>query len=186
MKDIVELNEKLKEKTEKDSNLQFGIIKSKWNEIMGDSSSYLSPLWLKNGILYLNTNFTLYIHHFTLEKQNFINRINNLLEITAVKDIHIKYGSVNSNKPIEESEEEPTLPKNEIQKMSVVNKTTINDMIEKLKKEQKAKNAYLISTGHKKCPICNTYFVGEKKYCVVCIAHKKYRDYEKKLEEKIE
>lgn len=179
----------------KSRRLKEGILKAEWEKIVGKICNECQPDYIKDGILYISVKSTFFIHHLTMEKGKYIQKINDYFGENVVTDISIRTGKLNEKRDEyldredeEESEEkqEPHIKKEEVLtdlENSSIEKRNLGilEKIAYLQKIAKEREEYLLSHGYKKCKICGMLYEGEEEFCKVCIDNGNVKKYLKKL-----
>lgn len=155
----------------KSRKLKEGILKSEWENIVGKICEKCQPDYIKDGILYIRAEGNVFIHHLSLEKGKYIEKINSYFKEEIIRDIVIKTGKLDENREeylVHEEKKEP-----EIENESILEKEHQNfNILEKVAYLQKIameREKYLLSQGFKKCKVCGMLFEGEEDFCRVCL-----------------
>lgn len=93
----------------KSRRLKEGILKAEWEKIVGKICNECQPDYIRDGILYISVKSTFFIHHLTMEKSKYIQKINEYFGESVVTDISIRTGKLNEKREeylARESEEE--------------------------------------------------------------------------------
>ncbi|MBC2856224.1 DUF721 domain-containing protein [Cetobacterium sp. 2A] len=168
VKDIVD------EAIMKSRKLKEGIIKARWSEIVGKLYLKSNPLWIKEEVLYVLVEDSVFMHHMNMNKNKYIAKIEEILKDTYVKDIRFKISKI--EKAIDNKELEMYMNKNKDKpKPSVADEViktkgmSIEESIEYLRVISNEREQHLLNLGYKKCKRCGTMFKGEESYCLPCI-----------------
>lgn len=167
----------------KSRRLKEGILKAEWEKIVGKICNECQPDYIRDGILYISVKSTFFIHHLTMEKSKYIQKINEYFGESVVTDISIRTGKLNEKREeylARESEEESEEKQETHIKKEEVLADLENSNVEKrnlgilekiayLQKIAKEREEYLLSHGYKKCKICGMLYEGEEDFCKVCI-----------------
>lgn len=155
----------------KSRKLKEGILKSEWENIVGKICEKCQPDYIKDGILYIRAEGNVFIHHLSLEKGKYIEKINSYFKENIIKDIIIKTGKLDENR--EEYLAHENKKELEVENDSLLEKEHQNfNILEKVAYLQKIameREEYLLSQGFKKCKVCGMLFEGEEDFCRVCL-----------------
>lgn len=169
----------------KSRRLKEGILKADWEKIVGKICEKCQPDYIKDGILYIKAEGNVFIHHLTLEKTNYINKINSYFKENVIKDIIIKTGKLDENR--EEYLNHEVKKEKKEENTSILEKEQVNlNILEKIAYLQKIaieREEYLLSQGFKKCKICGMLFEGEEEFCRVCLDNGNAKKYLKSHEQ---
>ncbi|WP_294705759.1 DUF721 domain-containing protein [uncultured Fusobacterium sp.] len=169
----------------KSRRLKEGILKADWEKIVGKICEKCQPDYIKDGILYIKAEGNIFIHHLTLEKTNYINKINSYFKENVIKDIIIKTGKLDENR--EEYLNHEVKKEKKEENTSILEKEQVNlNILEKIAYLQKIaieREEYLLSQGFKKCKICGMLFEGEEEFCRVCLDNGNAKKYLKSHEQ---
>ena len=179
----------------KSRRLKEGILKAEWEKIVGKICEKCQPDYIKEGVLYIRAESPLFIHHLTLEKSKYIERINSYFDEEVVRDIVVRTGNLDENRDEylnRESEDEGIEnPEPHIKKEEVLEELQSSDIqrrnlgimekIAYLQKIAKEREEYLLSHGYKKCKVCGMLYEGEEAFCRVCIDNGKAKEYLRRL-----
>lgn len=164
--DIMNVSEAVEEAIVKSRKLKEGIIRGHWRDIVGKLSKKSEPLWIKEGILYVVVEDSIYLHHMSMNKNKYLKRAQEILKKEYVKDIRFKVSKVQGCNYMEVMDEKNDEKKEEF--ISELKDLTLEEKIEVLKKRAKEREDALISKGYKKCDICGMMFLGEGFICKPC------------------
>lgn len=169
----------------KSRRLKEGILKADWEKIVGKICEKCQPDYIKDGILYIKAEGNVFIHHLTLEKTNYINKINSYFKENVIKDIIIKTGKLDENR--EEYLNHEVKKEKKEENTSILEKEQVNlNILEKIAYLQKIaieREEYLLSQGFKKCKICGMLFEGKEEFCRVCLDNGNAKKYLKSHEQ---
>nr|WP_307774585.1 DUF721 domain-containing protein [uncultured Cetobacterium sp.] len=173
MKGLMNVSEAIEEAVIKSRKLKEGIIRGRWQEIVGKLANKSNPLWIKEFTLYVVVEDTMYLHHMTINKENYLSKIEKLLKDRYIQDIRFKVSRVNN------FEQNFQIEKEEIKKEDFVSQLanlTLDEKIEILKKKSKDREQALLKSGFKKCIDCGSMFLGEEDLCRPCSLKKESRE----------
>lgn len=165
--DIMNVSEAVEEAIVKSRKLKEGIIRGHWRDIVGKLSKKSEPLWIKEGILYVLVEDSIYLHHMSMNKNKYLKKVQEILKKEYVKDIRFKVSKVQSCKYMEFMDEKISEEKKE-HFISELKDLTLEEKIEVLKKRAKEREDALKLKGYKKCDICGMMFFGEGFVCKPC------------------
>lgn len=164
--DIMNVSEAVEEAIVKSRKLKEGIIRGHWRDIVGKLSKKSEPLWIKEGILYVVVEDSIYLHHMSMNKNKYLKRAQEILKKEYVKDIRFKVSKVQGCNYMEVMDEKNDEKKEEF--ISELKDLTLEEKIEVLKKRAKEREEALKLKGYKKCDICGMMFIGEGVICKPC------------------
>ena len=165
----------------KSRRLKEGILKAEWEKIVGKICKECQPDYIKEKVLYIRAESPIFIHHLTMEKNKYIEKINEYFEEIVVEDIVVKTGKLDENREeYLDREIEEKLPNDEqlikgedfeqLKSLDVEKRNLgIMEKIEYLRKIAIERERYLLSHGYKKCRVCGMLYEGAEEFCKVCI-----------------
>lgn len=165
--DIMNVSEAVEEAIVKSRKLKEGIIRGHWREIVEKLSKKSEPLWIKEGILYVLVEDSIYLHHMSMNKNKYLKRIQEILKKDYVKDIRFKVSKVQNCDYIDFIEKSSNEEKKE-EFISELKDLSLEEKIGILKKKAKEREDALRLKGYKKCDICGMMFFGEGSSCKPC------------------
>ena len=165
--DIMNVSEAVEEAIIKSRKLKEGIIRGHWRDIVEKLSKKSEPLWIKEGILYVLVEDSIYLHHMSMNKNKYLKRILEILKKDYVKDIRFKVSKVQNCDYIDFIEKNPNEDKKE-EFISELKDLSLEEKIDILKKKAKEREDALKLKGYKKCDICGMMFFGEGDSCKPC------------------
>ena len=95
IKEPKQLKEMVETAISKSRKLKEGIIRAKWESIAGELSKKSEPLYIKNRVLYVAAENSMWIQHLNFKKLDLLNRCNSVLGDSYLVDIFFKAGRVN-------------------------------------------------------------------------------------------
>ncbi|MCQ8211894.1 DUF721 domain-containing protein [Cetobacterium somerae] len=165
--DIMNVSEAVEEAIIKSRKLKEGIIRGHWRDIVEKLSKKSEPLWIKEGILYVLVEDSIYLHHMSMNKNKYLKKILEILKKDYVKDIRFKVSKVQNCDYIDFIERNPNEDKKE-EFISELKDLSLEEKIDILKKKAKERENALKLKGYKKCDICGMMFFGEGDSCKPC------------------
>ena len=165
--DIMNVSEAVEEAIIKSRKLKEGIIRGRWRDIVEKLSKKSEPLWIKEGILYVLVEDSIYLHHMSMNKNKYLKRILEILKKDYVKDIRFKVSKVQNCDYVDFIEKNPNEDKKE-EFISELKDLSLEEKIDILKKKAKEREDALKLKGYKKCDICGMMFFGEGDSCKPC------------------
>lgn len=176
---LFSVKEAIDEAVIKSRKLKEGIIRGYWFEIVGKLSNKSEPLCIKKDILYIMVEDSVYLHHMSMKKEEYLKKINFLLSNDYIKDIVFKVSKIKKSN-YEKIKKEKI--KKKVSFESELKELTLEEKIEVLKIKSLEREEELRKKGFKKCSKCGTMFLGEDDLCKPCSLKKKSLD--KVLEDK--
>lgn len=165
--DIMNVSEAVEEAIVKSRKLKEGIVRGHWRDIVGKLSKKSEPFWIKEGILYVLVEDSIYLHHMSMNKNKYLKKVQEILKKDYVKDIRFKISKVQSCNYVECIDKKTDEEKKE-SFISEIKDLTLEKKIEVLKKRAKEREEALRLKGYKKCDICGMMFFGEGDTCKPC------------------
>lgn len=163
---VMSVSEAIEEAIKKSRKLKEGVIRGNWERITKRLSIKSEPLWIKDGVLYVLVEDSIYLHQMSINKDMYIKKIAEVLNTDFVKDIRFKISKISKKEEkkhiFEEKKEE------KVEFISEIKNLSLEEKIEILKKESKEREKSLKDKGYKSCMICGTMFLGEEKICKIC------------------
>lgn len=163
---------------QKSRKLKEGILRAYWCEVVGKLSTKTEPLFIKNSLLYVAVEDSLYLHHMSMNKNRYLVKIAQILKSNDIKDIRFKVSDVKeliSNRKQRDNFKE--LKNNEVERWdnskSELENLTLKQKIEVLKRLSVEREKRLLNNGYRKCSNCGVLFEGEGKRCKHCSMEKR-------------
>ncbi|MEI6857699.1 DUF721 domain-containing protein [Psychrilyobacter sp.] len=180
VKNLVDVSDLMEVAITKSRLLKEGILKSEWDNIVGELSKKSFVIFLKQGKLFVGVENSIWIQQMNFQKQSIIKKINEFLGGDYVSEIVFKIGRKDTKDYFLEKKEidEPidldnvTLTGEEYLQMEEELRGIENDLIKKqtkiiLEKSYKRKK-YLKLHGYKQCK-CGIYYSSTEPMCVICM-----------------
>lgn len=171
---LMRVNEFIGSAIIKSRKLKEGMLRGYWKEIVGNLYKKSEPVKIKDKILYVIVEDAIYLHHMSMNKNNYLDNIEKLLKDRYIIDIRFRVSALNgydysglSKKIAEEKFKEQDLKEFRVKSVEF-SKLTIEKKIEILKKESKERERRVIDKGYKRCRKCGKIFFGENDYCDDC------------------
>lgn len=168
---INSVKEMVEEAIIKSRKLKEGILRAKWEEVVGKLYKKSKPIGIKEETLFVFVEDSVFLHHMTMNKNKYLKNIENILKDNYVKDIRFKVGKVE----VEEYflDEDMYMDNNSMDFQTPssedkIKKMSIDETIEYLKKISHERDEFLHKKGYKKCKKCGTMFKGESECCYPC------------------
>lgn len=163
---LVNVKEALEEAITKSNRLREGLIRGYWKEIVGKLYLKSSPLGIKEEVLFVVVEDSLYLHNMLMKKNIYIEKINEILGKKYIRDIKYRISKVHK---LDYSESFTKNTENkEIKNKSKIINLSIDEKIEYLKEKAKEREDSLLKRGFKKCRECGAIFFGESEVCMPC------------------
>ncbi|MGL5089053.1 MAG: DUF721 domain-containing protein [Cetobacterium sp.] len=164
---IMNVSEAVESAILKSKKLKEGIIRGHWKNIVEKLSEKSEPLWIKEGILYVVVEDTIYLHHMSMNKNKYLKKVQETLKVDYVKDIRFKVSKVQKCDYSEFKYEKIVIEKKE-EFISELKELSLEEKIYILKRKAKEREQALELKGYKKCGICGMMFLGEAEACKLC------------------
>lgn len=160
--------------------LKEGIIRGNWKSIIGeDFAKYCFVISVKENILYIGVEGSVWIHHLNMKKKSIMDETNKLLGFDYITNIIIKTAIQRKVEDdyVEEKEDNIDLNKiplakkeySEAEKISEdIDDLNIKEHIKKLMLYSRQKEKYLKLKGYKKCSVCGVLYDGTENICINC------------------
>jgi hypothetical protein len=187
----------------KSRRLKEGMLRSKWKEIAGELSKKSEVLYIKNGVLYVSAENSLWIQHLNFKKMELLERCNEVLGGKYLVDLFFRAGKVNLEKHFLSEEsfmedydpEKIQLTPEEIhsirKSLDGVEDEVIREKLFSLNVGSKKKEKFLLGHGYKVCTNCHVLHNTEGELCTVCdnkirlgVQEKLFALFKERLEEK--
>ena len=180
IKEPKQLKEMVETAISKSRKLKEGILRAKWESIAGELSKRSEALYIKNRVLYVAAENSMWIQHLNFKKLYLLNRCNSVLGDSYLVDIFFKAGRVNlENKFMTgtdvEEEYDPRkieLSQEEIGEINSglldVEDLDIRGKLFKIQINAKKKEKFLLAHGYKICSNCHTLHNSSEDLCTVC------------------
>jgi hypothetical protein len=181
MKNMTSVKEIIEEAVIKSKKLKEAMIRAKWEEIVEGLFFKSSPLYIKEGVLYVTVESSVLLQHMYMNKNNYIKRINEILKGNYISDMIFKVGKI----PLEEyfkenisseterpDEVEAALSPHEYKELeksveNIENKQ-IKDKVLSLKVKSLKREKSLKKIGYKYCSECGILHKNSGKLCTIC------------------
>ncbi|MGL5175054.1 MAG: DUF721 domain-containing protein [Cetobacterium sp.] len=165
--DIMNVSEAVEEAIIKSRKLKEGIIRGHWREIVDKLSDKSEPLWIKDGVLYVLVEDSVYLHHMSMNKNKYLRKVQDILKKDYVKDIRFKISKIQNLDYSDYMSNEIEANRN-VEFISELRDLTLEEKIDVLKRKSKERELALVSKGYKKCDICGMMFLGDEEICKPC------------------
>ncbi len=165
----------------KSKKLKVGFLKAYWDKVADRVSSRTTPLYIKEEVLYVAVEDSIYLHHMSMNKSRYLSKISELLKSDEIKDIRFKVGKVDLIEWKRDDEEESGEIGRETE--SELINLSLEEKIDVLRKKSLIREKKLFDKGYKKCSRCGNMFLGTKQRCDVC-SIKREKDWEEKDDNK--
>jgi hypothetical protein len=171
---ITNIKNILEEVQTKSMKLKEGIVRGCWSDIVGKIYSNSQPLFIKDHVLYVLVENSIFLHNMTINKNKYLNKINKILKNYSIRDIKFKVSKVDKN--IQITLNEMYINSNKIDekktqensKIKINSEKDINRYIEKLKKLSLEREEFLLTHGFKKCKKCGIIYGTIGDFCIFC------------------
>lgn len=181
MKNMTSVKEIIEEAVIKSKKLKEAIIRAKWDEIVEGLFFKSSPLYIKEGVLYVTVESSVLLQHMYMNKNNYIKKINTILKGNYITDMIFKVGKI----PLEEyfrdniasekekpDEVEAALSPDEYKELqksveNIENKQ-IKDRVLSLKVKSLKREKSLRKIGYKYCNECGILHKNPGDLCTIC------------------
>lgn len=179
--ELVSVNSIVNDALKKSRLLKQGMIQGNWSKIVGKElakKSYVAML--KNSVLIVYTENSVWLQQFNFMKKDLICRINEYLKMDYISDIQFKVSKMNIEDYFKEVEEEKEFHPEEVflergseekaeEVVAEIEDEEIRNRIKKLMILSKKREKFLLEEeGNKKCIDCGVIFKGKGIRCTVC------------------
>lgn len=164
---IMNVSEAVEEAIVKSKKLKEGIIRGHWENIVEKLSEKSKPLWIKEGVLHVVVEDTMYLHHMSMNKNKYLKRVQETLKVDYVKDIRFNVSKIQSSDYSDFRYEKIVKEKKE-KFISELKELSLEEKIYILKRKAREREQALELKGYKKCDICGMMFLGEAEACKLC------------------
>lgn len=179
--DLVSVNSIVTDALRKSRLLKQGMIQGNWSKIVGKElakKSYVAML--KNNILIVHTENSVWLQQFSFMKIELIDRINEYLKMDYVKDIYFKVSKMDIEDYFKDKDYEKNFDPDKVfldngienKAEEIVSEIEDQDIKEKIKKlmilSKKREKFLLEEDGNRKCIDCGVLFKGNENRCTVC------------------
>ena len=183
MKNMTSVKEIIEEAVIKSKKLKEAMIRAKWEEIVEGLFFKSSPLYIKEGVLYVTVESSVLLQHMYMNKNKYIEKINKTLKGDYISDIVLKVGKI----PIEEyfkdnpesesevsraDEVEIVLSSDEYKELqksvSNIENKQIQDKVLSLKIQSLKREKSLTKIGYKYCIECGILHKNPGNLCTIC------------------
>jgi HD superfamily phosphohydrolase len=161
------VSEAVEEAIVKSKKLKEGIIRGYWKNIVEKLSDKSEPLWIKEGVLHVVVEDTMYLHHMSMNKNKYLRKVREVLKADYVKDIRFSISKVQNLKHLDFKDVKVKNEKNE-KFISELKELSLEEKIYILKRKAREREQALELKGYKKCGICGMMFLGEAEACKLC------------------
>lgn len=180
VKNLVDVSDLMGVAITKSRLLKEGILKSEWENIVGELSKKSFVIFLKQGKLFVGVENSIWIQQMNFQKKPIIKKINEFLGGNYVNEVVFKIGRKDTEDYFLEKKEideyidldSIVLTDEEYLQMEEELREIENDSIKKqttivLEKSYKRKK-YLKLHGYKQCK-CGIYYSSAKPMCAICM-----------------
>lgn len=177
MKNVKEI---IDDAIKKSRKLKEGLIQGNWSSIIGEDlskKSYVSAL--KDQVLFVHVENSVWLQQFSFMKQDIIKKVNAYLNLEYVKDVQFRIAKMKIEEYFKEVEDEIKFEPDKIfldtniekESEKIIHEINDNALKEKIKKLlilSKKKEKFLLDKGSKKCIDCGIIFNGSQVRCTIC------------------
>lgn len=175
-----ELKEMVELAISKSRRLKEGILRAKWREIAGELSKKSEVLYIKNGILYVMAENSMWIQQLNFKKMELLKRCNEVLGDRYIVDMFFRAGKVKLENHFLISKEvmeeyDPARIQLSHEELTFINislegveDSAIREKLFKLNVNAKKKEKFLLAHGYKVCTDCHTLHDSPGELCMVC------------------
>lgn len=177
MKNVKEI---IGEAIKKSRKLKEGLIKGNWSIIIGEElskKSYVASI--KDQILIIHVENSVYLQHFSFMKKDIINKVNAYLDLAYIRDIQFRISKMEIEEYFKERKEEVKFEPEKIfldrkieeeteKIVEQISDKKIKNKIKKLILLSQKKEKFFLEKGSKKCIDCGLIFQGTKARCIIC------------------
>jgi len=177
MKNVKEI---IDDAVKKSRKLKEGLIQGNWSSIIGEDlskKSYVSAL--KDQVLFIHVENSVWLQQFSFMKQDIIRKVNAYLNLEYVKDVQLRISKMKIEEYFKEVEDEvkfepdkivldANIEKESEEIIHDINDNVIKEKIKKLLILSKKKEKFLLDRGSQKCIDCGIIFKGSQVRCTVC------------------
>ncbi|WP_319369805.1 DUF721 domain-containing protein [uncultured Ilyobacter sp.] len=181
MKNMTSVKEIIEEAVIKSKKLKEAMIRAKWKEIAEGLFFKSSPLYIREGVLYVMVESSVLLQHMYMNKNKYIKKINEMLKGDYISEIVLKVGKIpieeyfngNLDRDSEKADEvEAALSSDEYKELqksveNIENKQ-IKDKVLSLKIQSLKREKSLRKIGYKYCSECGILHKNPKDLCTVC------------------
>lgn len=171
---ITSIKVAIEEAVIKSRKLKEGIIKGRWREVVGDLNKKSQPLFIRDETLYVLVENSIFLHHMNMNKNKYMEKIEDILKDRYVKDIKFKISSIENNIQISaddmyiNSNKEDEAVESSGDKIKIDSLDDIEASIQRLKSMSKKRETFLLKKGCKRCKKCGMIFEMDRDLCVFC------------------
>lgn len=166
--EIMRVSEAIEEAILKSRKLKEGIIRGKWHVIVEKLSKKSEPLWIKDSTLYVLVEDSMYLHHMSMNKSRYLEKINELLKNEYIKDIRFKISKINNFSYESIDPKTSEIESKDFFLSELKKELSLVEKIEILKRKSIEREKVLTEKGYTKCISCGAMFLGEEKICKPC------------------
>lgn len=181
MKNMTSVKEIIEEAVIKSKKLKEAMIRAKWEEIVEGLFFKSSPLYIKEGVLYVTVESSVLLQHMYMNKNKHIEKINEILKGDYISDIILKVGKIpleeyfkdnidsESDRPDEIESPISHEEYKELQKsVENIENKQIKDKVLSLKIQSLKREKSLMKIGYKYCSQCGILHKNPKSLCTIC------------------
>ena len=180
IKEPKQLKEMVETAISKSRKLKEGILRAKWENIAGELSKKSEALYIKNRVLYVAAENSMWIQHLNFKKLDLLNRCNDVLGDSYLVDIFFKAGKIsleNKFMTVSDVEEEYDPQKIELSQEEIgeiriglvdIEDLEIREKLFRIQLNAKKKEKFLLAHGYKICSNCHTLHNSSEELCTVC------------------
>lgn len=179
MMELANIKRMIDSAVEKSRRLKEGILKARWQEIVGKLFFKSSVLYIKEDILYIAVENSAVLHYMELNKKKYIKNINEILKSEIIKNISFFISRIQIDKELYNMYMDDNNLSDDVyfeDEDIDFKHMDISQKIEHLRKSAERRERYLIEKGYKKCKKCGALFLGDEELCKVCRLKKRADD----------
>ena len=169
MEKIVSVKSMIKMAITRSNTLRLSIIKGAWINILDKLGLKSEPIKLKDGMLYVIVENSIFLHAMNMHKNEYIRKINVLLKGEYVIDINYRVGKISITEKFKRGENLNFFEQEEEKEIEYKTKDmSIEESIKYLSALSKKREEYLLKKGYRRCQLCNKIIANNQRLCSKC------------------
>ena len=92
--ELFSVSKEIKEAFSKSRRLREGLLKACWHKVVGRLAQKTVPLCIKDEVLFVGVEDSLYLHHMSMNKNKYILKVQEILKNNEIKDMRFKISEI--------------------------------------------------------------------------------------------
>lgn len=173
--ELFSVSKEIKEAFSKSRRLREGLLKACWHKVVDRLAQKTVPLCIKDEVLFVGVEDSLYLHHMSMNKNKYILKVQEILKNNEIKDMRFKISEikiVDYGEDLDRVLEEEKLENSEKLDSKMEN-LSLEEKVAYLMEKSKEREKEMLEKGYKKCSLCGRLYLGFEDRCAICCTNKR-------------